>query len=400
MHALLNFLRKKHLSPSQKERAGVRQIKTLLQEVHFNYLQNQNMKNRIIGFDLARAYAILGMYIVNFNTVFGTHQSSNFLGKFLSLFNGNSSTIFVMLAGMGVALMSNRAAYTAEEKSKLKAIISKRSWFLFFTGLLLYTWWSADILHFYGGYMHFAILILFLPPKYYLWFALLCIVIFHCLFFLISYESGWNFESLTYTDFWTIEGFLRNTFYNGWNPIFPWMAYFLVGMWLGRLDWSVAKTRKNAFLAGLLMYIAMFLLELWAKNTIKEELLLLYFTADYLPPFIPFMASTMGFGLMAIAFFMYVGLKVEHLPLAQVFAKTGQMTLTHYISHLTLGMIIFAFIADRPSELKLSKEVPIQPIYILLFAVSYFALSCVFSHFWSKKHKHGLLETLMRKISG
>ncbi len=33
------------------------------------------MKTRIIGFDLARAYAIFGMFIVNFNTVFGSHTN-------------------------------------------------------------------------------------------------------------------------------------------------------------------------------------------------------------------------------------------------------------------------------------------------------------------------------------
>jgi uncharacterized protein len=30
------------------------------------------MKQRILGFDLARAYAIFGMYIVNFTFCFGT----------------------------------------------------------------------------------------------------------------------------------------------------------------------------------------------------------------------------------------------------------------------------------------------------------------------------------------
>ncbi len=37
-------------------------------------------KNRIIGFDLARAYAILGMFIVNFNTVFGSHTNEDGMG--------------------------------------------------------------------------------------------------------------------------------------------------------------------------------------------------------------------------------------------------------------------------------------------------------------------------------
>ena len=70
------------------------------------------MKQRIIGFDLARAYAIFGMYIVNYNTVFGSHNDNSLMGKFLSMFSGNSSTVFIMLAGMGIALMTNRSNRT------------------------------------------------------------------------------------------------------------------------------------------------------------------------------------------------------------------------------------------------------------------------------------------------
>lgn len=111
------------------------------------------MKQRIIGFDLARAYAIFGMFIVNFNMVFGSYNDQSTVGQFLSLFSGNSSTVFVILAGMGIALMTNRDEYTIEEKHTLRNTILKRAGFLFFSGLLLNIIWPADILHFYGCYM-------------------------------------------------------------------------------------------------------------------------------------------------------------------------------------------------------------------------------------------------------
>lgn len=95
------------------------------------------MKQRIIGFDLARAYAIFGMFIVNFNTVFGNAKDESFLGQFLTLFSGNSSTVFVMLAGMGVALMSNRInEYGSEERWHLRFTLIKRAAFLFVSAIL------------------------------------------------------------------------------------------------------------------------------------------------------------------------------------------------------------------------------------------------------------------------
>ncbi len=358
------------------------------------------MKQRIIGFDLARAYAILGMFIVNFNTVFGSFTDKTILGKFLSLFSGNSSSTFVILAGMGISLMTNRMEYSAAEKLRLKKIISRRSWFLFVIGLLLYLWWPADILHYYGGYMHLAILILFVPKKYYLWAALLAIIIFHLLFATIPYETGWNFNTLEYKDFWTVSGFLRNTLYNGWNSIFPWVAYFFAGMWLGRLDWSKIKIQKQLFLIGVSLLVSINWLQFYAVTHVTNKNLLDYITADYIPPFLPFMLSTFGFALMLISFFMFIGNKLENNTYAKLFASTGQMTLTHYISHLTIGMIIFAWITGKQYTGHLSENAATSPLFILLFAILYFILSCLCSKLWSQKFKNGPVETLMRKISG
>ena len=64
----------------------------------------------------------------------------------------------------------------ADEKAKLRSHILKRSWFLLSIGLLLFTWWPGDILHFYGGYMHIAAFILFVPKRYYLWIASIVIL--------------------------------------------------------------------------------------------------------------------------------------------------------------------------------------------------------------------------------
>ncbi|KAK6020523.1 hypothetical protein OSTOST_13821 [Ostertagia ostertagi] len=202
------------------------------------------MQPRIIGFDLARAYAIFGMFIVNFNFSFGSIISpTDAVGHFLNIFTGNSTAIFIICAGMGLSLMTNKNIYSKEEKAKLKSIILKRSLFLFASGLLLYNWWSGDILHFYGGYMHLAAFLLFAPKRYYLVAAISTLFVFHILLCIIPIDTGWDFSTFKYTDFWTPTGFLRSTLYNGWNAIFPWFSYFLVGMWLGKLNWHDKRIR-------------------------------------------------------------------------------------------------------------------------------------------------------------
>ena len=357
------------------------------------------MKNRIIGFDLARAYAIFGMYIVNFNIVFGNYNDSSLLGKFLALFSGNSSTVFVMLAGMGVALMTNRPHYSPEEQQRLRTIIHKRALFLFVIGLMLYTWWPADILHFYGGYMHIAALLLFVDKRHYLSVAALAIILFHALMLVIPYETGWNFTTLEYKDFWTVSGFLRNTLYNGWNPILPWLSYFTVGMYLGRLDWTQPKTQRKMFSLGAALYLIVVLVQSVANHVAVAEDMRFFLTADYIPPFLPFILSTMGFGLMLISAFMVGSKYWETSTFAHNLAKTGQMTLTHYISHLTIGIVIFALVTGKKFEGTMNTQAPVHPAFILLFAIVYYLLSYSFSTLWTRKYNNGPFEMLMRKLS-
>lgn len=356
------------------------------------------MKERIIGFDLARAYAIFGMYIVNFNIVFGSYHDESGLGKLLSMFSGNSSTLFVMLAGMGVALMTNRSSYSREDKTRLKYLLLKRALFLFLTGLLLSLWWPADILHFYGGYMTIAAFLLFLPRKYYLWVSVIAILVFHGLLFLYPFETNWNFGTLQYHNYWTLKGFALNFVYNGWNAVFPWLAYFTTGMYLGRLNWSETRTQKRVFLIGMLLYLPVTGLQYLSGVMDVSEGFRFLINADYLPPLLPFLISTTGFGFMMIAAFMFLGNVVKASSFAVNMARTGQMTLTHYISHLTIGMLLLALLTGRSYAGHITGREPVAPLYILFFSVAFFIVSYYFSKCWSRKFEYGPFESLMRTI--
>jgi uncharacterized protein len=360
------------------------------------------MKERIIGFDLARAYAIFGMYIVNFNFCFGyIYQTQDPAGRFLNLFTGNSTSIFIILAGMGVSFMINKGNHSVEEKAKYKAIILKRSWFLLFIGLLLFNWWPADILHFYGGYLHIAAFLLFIPKRYYIWIAMIVIAIHHLLLWLIPVETSWDLITYKYADFWTPIGFLRNTLYNGWNSIFPWFSFFIIGMWLGKLDWYDKLVRRNVFYVGLILFLVIQIIRLWAKTNLNQDFFLhQYILCEYFPPYLPFLLVTVGFALMVIPICMYIGEKFSTNAIVLILAKTGKMTLSLYVIHITMGMLILEQLTGKTYTGLAEDELPTAPIHILLFAFSFFIVSVGFSWLWHKKFKNGPLETIMRKISG
>lgn len=359
------------------------------------------MKQRIIGFDLARAYAIFGMFIVNFNFSFGSVMNpTDTVGHFLNLFTGNSTAIFIICAGMGASLMTNGENYSVDEKLKLKSKILKRSWFLFIIGLLLFNWWSGDILHFYGGYLHIAAFILFVPKRYYLLGALTAIIVFHLLLFIIPITTSWDFTTFNYVDFWTPIGFLRNTFYNGWNSMFPWLSYFLVGMWLGRLNWQDTMTKRNIFTVGLIVFILIEGIRIMARQQFFNAFWSDYVMAEYFPPYLPFILITIAFAFMVITICVIIGELFSTSKIILALQKTGQMTLSHYVIHLTLGMLLMATLTGKHYTGLLEDELPTLPIFILIFSILFYALSVLFSIWWFKKFKNGPLETLMRKISG
>jgi len=248
--------------------------------------------------------------------------------------------------------------------------------------------------------LHFAAFLLFVPKRYYLVAAIFAIFIFHILLFIIPIDTGWDFSTFYYKDFWTPIGFLRNTLYNGWNSMFPWLSYFLIGMWLGRLNWYDRIIKRNIFIIGLVVFIIIQALRLMVRQHFFNPFWSDYIMAEYFPPYLPFVLLTIAFAFMVIPICMVIGEKFSNNKLVLALQKTGQMTLSHYVIHLTIGMILLAFLTGKHYTGLLEDEKPTASIYILIYSVVFYVFSFVFSIFWSRKFKNGPLESVMRKISG
>lgn len=355
---------------------------------------------------MARAYAILGMFIVNFTFCFGAFQENTFFGKSLTLFVGNSTSIFIICAGIGVTHFSDSFCKSKYKNQNAKSILLKRSWFLFAIGILLYAWWPGDILHFYGGYLHFAAFLLFVPKKHYLWIALICVIVYNILQYFIPITTGWNLQTTKYSDFWTIKGFIRNTFYNGWNSIFPWFAYFTIGMFLGKLDWKSHQTKKGIFVVGLVILCLFKGLRLIIRADIENPVrnpyyvkYWFYLMEDYFPSNIPFMMITLGFAFMVISVCMFIGDRFSKSKIINWLSKTGQMTLSLYVFHITAGMLLLSQFSGIPYTGLLPTQKPLTAAIILTFAVIFFIFCVILCNLWSRKFRKGPLETVMRKIS-
>ncbi len=108
---------------------------------------------RIIGFDVARSLAILGMILVHFGLVLSKDRTSPpALATVLDILDGRAAMLFVLLAGIGITLIFRRRVESnnSSEIGLLCKTLIRRGMFLFVLGILNLVIWPGDILRVYG----------------------------------------------------------------------------------------------------------------------------------------------------------------------------------------------------------------------------------------------------------
>lgn len=357
------------------------------------------MKNRVIGIDVARALAVIGMIVVNFKIVFGD-KGTTWVKSFATLFDGKAAATFVVLAGIGLALMTN-SALRNKDNEKLKTArkrIIKRAIFLFVVGISYIVIWPADILHFYGIYMLVVLLVLAQKEWIILTLAVLFILTFPLLLLVWDYEMGWNFETFNYQDFWTIKGFLRNLFFNGFHPVVPWTSFILFGYWFGKQDLHNEKFIKKIFWISFFSFISIQIVSYLSILTISQgnpkaivELTQILGTSP-MPPLPIYMFNGISIAFTIISACIFIAKKFETNKIILALNKTGQLALTFYVAHIIIGMGIVE--AINPSKMgKYSVE------FSVIYALSFGFLCILFAVFWLKYKKSGPVEWIMRKLT-
>ena len=361
-------------------------------------LKSSSLKKRVVGIDVARAFAIIGMIIVNFKIVFGEDGWTE-LQWVVGMLEGKASATFVFLAGVGLALMTNTAIQNHDQikLNNARKRIFKRALFLFLLGVSYLTIWPADILHFYGVYMVITALLIKQEPTNILISAIACIAIFPVLMTIWNYETRWNFKTFEYSDMWTVQGFTRHLFFNGFHPVIPWVAFMLFGYWFGKHDLHNERFIKNAFYISLVSCLSIQVLSyaatshLLGSSEVFRELALITGTSP-MPPLPVYMLNGSAVACLVLSSSLLISNNLWLHDVIGALSKTGQLSLTIYVAHVILGMGIIE--AVNPQKMG---DYPIEfsVIYALLFS-----LSCIiFAIVWRKYKAYGPLEWIMRKIT-
>ena len=347
------------------------------------------MSERLIGLDIARYLAFVGMVLVNFDIVMshGVQSNEGFFNEFIGQLQGRASATFVVLAGIGLGLSSFK------KESQTVNTIVKRSIFLLILGLLNMTIFEGDILHYYAFYFLFGVFLLpFGNRALILVISILNLVFFSMMLF-IDYESGWNFEELTYSGFWTIDGFTRNLFFNGFHPVFPWLGFFLLGMLMSRVLLKKRQVQIKMISWGLIAIIFSEIISFIISGYVipaDSELQFLFMT-DSMPPMPLYFLAASGSACLLIGLCLLASEKFRESGIYSLISPAGTQTLTLYIAHILVGMSVIEALGFTGSQ---------SSAQAFVVAMIFCVLATIFAFAWAQWFRRGILESLMRKLTG
>ncbi|MCP5024989.1 MAG: DUF1624 domain-containing protein [Actinomycetia bacterium] len=355
---------------------------------------------RIVGLDIARALAIVGMVIVNFKITMSAEDSGpQWLRSFAAVFDGRAAATFVVLAGIGASLGSRRArdSENPSQQRAARVTLAKRALFLFVLGWAFFPIWPADILHYYGLYLAVGAIVLFAPHRRLVIFAGAAVGM--ALVFIVSFDplANWDLDDYSYQGITTPAGFLRNLFFDGFHPVFPWVAFYLFGMWLGRTDLRDPAWRRTLAIRALVV-VAVTEAAAWvvlgpkgsSLNELDEESWRWLFTVEPIPPLPLYVAAGAGTAVLVILGSIWLGQRLSERA-AEPLVSTGQLALTIYLAHILVGMGILEAM-DRLENQSLEWAITTSLIFSLA------VIPCCWA--WRRRFDRGPLEWVMRRAAG
>lgn len=358
---------------------------------------------RIIGFDIARAFAIFGMITVNYRSTFQTiGESPAWLETTSGMINGRAAALFVLLAGIGISLLSRQSRLSGERADirEDRHNLLRRAAFLLAIGLLFRQIWEYDILHFYGIYLMIAVVLLTVSNRNLAIVGFLAAIVFPVLYYVLPAQYGIPFWATT-SEF-TVREVLIDLFFQGYHPVMPWIAFMVAGMMLGRLDLSDPAIRRKMLIGGLALalvaegiaYVALdmgiFKLMEDVSQTIDLEAASVVLGTVPYPPMPLFVAVGIGWGMAIVSLCLSFGDRFAERRWITPFVHTGQLALTIYILHGTAGIWAVGWAGYKPHQ---------TLVWIISYSALFYVAAIVASTMWRRRFDRGPVEAIMRRLT-
>jgi len=210
---------------------------------------------RLASIDIARAIAIFLMVMCHFTIYItrpeGSYPNIYFFGD--HILGDSPAATFLFLVGVSLCISIDRSRQKGIPEFSLVSRLVIRGAVLFTFGVAyLIVFWGYrhafdwDILTTIGSCIILLAFLRDLSPKQLVSLAIVAVMLSPCLRQLSGYPVFW--DGAEYAAPWTVKAILGGFFVNGYFPLFPWVAYPLVGLAVGKatvIECDAAIRSKN-----------------------------------------------------------------------------------------------------------------------------------------------------------
>jgi len=353
---------------------------------------------RQAGVDVARAIALIGVVVMNYHGYLilrGGTEGESFINRTFNPFTGPLSTrfaaTFVLVAGMGVTLMTNRSRLSGD-----RSAITAHRWVLVRRGLLLYAFgyafdwiWNGTILFYYGAMFVIAAGLFTLRIRWLVAAGAAAAIAAAAL-------RWWRFEREQdgHRVDWLFGGASRSprsllfeTFVNGTHPLLPWLAFLCAGIVVGRLLPLALHWRMLIVFNGILITVASHLLkDVVGTTPLRAELM----STVSFQRSINYTIGTLASSLAAVCLIISIADATRGSRITGALAIAGRTTLTLYVLHALVFNAVVELGWIKPAGLDTA----------LAFALAFWIVAIVAADAWARRFGMGPLERAYRHFGG
>lgn len=360
---------------------------------------------RAIGLDVARAVAMIGVVVMNYHGMinfsgWSSHPTS-LIERVFDIRSGALSTrfaaLFMVTAGVGVTLLSDRArrSGTHADIVDVRLRLLRRGSILLISGWLLDLAWPGTILFHYGAFFVLAAFIFHLRTRMLTVIAAaaaltaVCIATWRRMRLLDDDPTLWVSPS----HIESVQDLMARVFLGYTHPAFPWFAFLVVGMIMGRHLDAIRIHARRILIGSCAAIVVAYVMATAIRSFDVSERAIPYIVSSMQPDErgLAYTVSTLAiavFGLVAVS--MAAERHSSHVLVVGL-QRAGQLSLTIYLGHVLFYYAIHDWMGWGIGDGLGSA---------LFLAFLYWMLAITVGSWWHHRIGAGPAERLYRLIGG
>jgi len=366
-----------------------------------------NSSSRIESLDVARAIALFGVVAMNFHaylngaqSMYPTHPSvwERLFNPLTGPLTTRFAATFVLIAGIGVSLFTQRAreSNNRADIQHARIVLLRRGTLLYFLGYFVQWIWPGTILFYYGAYFIIAAAV-------FAWSSKRLIALGGASIIIAAGLSWWRASQLLdgNNTRWlspspnSPRNLLIRTFVDYTHPVFPWIAFFVAGILLGRHIHHLSKIRLRLVFASILLMLAThaanFLFTPSSQIANRNFVLAKLLSTQPLDRGVLFSLGTLATAVVTLCLVSFIVERTPQLAFIQLLVRAGRMTLSVYLFHV----VFFNLVVRR---LHWVGATGLDTALVL--SLSFYVVALLLASRWNKHFGLGPAERVYRAFGG